>query len=202
MTSSGVPEYLSWLSIWLLILAGVMFSWFLRWSPTLGVRLCTDSVEPAWGSVSLSLSLPCSALSESKHGKKKKKRSDTSKGMWCHILTTWNYKLAWYPKDTQYQSFSCASAHLSLHSSGNLAPWRASRDGSLLKWKGAKPVIPNLEGKSLKISLEIVLKERVCTSKNIQGLSYGDTWHWEVNDVLTFTSLLIQTVFLGLKNMQ
>ena len=50
---------LNWLShpgapnIWLLILTQVMTSGFLGWNPY--IRLCTDSMEPAWDSFSLSL---------------------------------------------------------------------------------------------------------------------------------------------------
>ena len=57
----GATGWLSWLNIWLLGSAQVMISWFHRFKPH--VRLCTDSTEPVWDSLSapppleLSLSL-------------------------------------------------------------------------------------------------------------------------------------------------
>lgn len=52
---------------------------------------------------------------------------------------------------------------LNLHNLGTLAPSRASGDDGLVIWKGANPVMSNLEGKSLTISLKEVLyfKERI-----------------------------------------
>ena len=48
----GVPGWLSWLSIRLLVVAQVMISQF-EFEPHIG--LCADSVESAWDSLSLSL---------------------------------------------------------------------------------------------------------------------------------------------------
>ena len=56
-----VPEWLSQLSDWLLILAQVHDPMICGLEPHVG--LCADSVEPASESLSLSLPLPCSALS-------------------------------------------------------------------------------------------------------------------------------------------
>ena len=50
----GVPGWLSPLSIWLLVSVQVMISWFCEFEPH--DWLCADSAEPAWDSLSPSLS--------------------------------------------------------------------------------------------------------------------------------------------------
>ena len=52
----GVPGWLSWLSMGLLILAQVTISQVSKIGPH--IRLCADGVAPTWNSLSLSLSLP------------------------------------------------------------------------------------------------------------------------------------------------
>ena len=54
----GVPGWLSWLNIWLLIFAQVMILQFCEFEPH--IVLCADSVEPDRDSISLSLPHPCS----------------------------------------------------------------------------------------------------------------------------------------------
>ena len=77
MQISGAPGWLSWLSVWVLILAQVMTSWC-QFRPHAG--LLTNRVEPAWDFLSVSLSpspSPTYSLSFSlkinNHKKKKKK---------------------------------------------------------------------------------------------------------------------------------
>ena len=53
---TGVPGWLSWLSVQLLIWAQVMISWIL--SSSSGIGFCTQSVVPAWDSPSLSTPPP------------------------------------------------------------------------------------------------------------------------------------------------
>ena len=73
---SGEPAWLSWLSVRLLVSAQVMISWFVSSSP---LGLCADSTEPAWDSLSPSLSAPPPACSlkirNLKKIKKKKKKA-------------------------------------------------------------------------------------------------------------------------------
>ena len=52
----GAPGWLSQVSVWLLVLAQITISQFCEIEPR--VRLCADSVEPAWDSLFLSLSVP------------------------------------------------------------------------------------------------------------------------------------------------
>ena len=66
----GVPGWLSLLSVRLLVSAQVVISQFREFEPR--IRLCADSAEPAWDSLSLPppLPLPCSlssGLSQNKH---------------------------------------------------------------------------------------------------------------------------------------
>ena len=58
----GMPGWLSWLSVWLLVSAQVMISQFVSLSPTLGSTLIMQSLLGVL-SLSLSLSLPPLALS-------------------------------------------------------------------------------------------------------------------------------------------
>ena len=62
----GALGWLHWLSVWLLVSAQVMISQFCEFEPCIG--LCAGSAEPAWDSLSFSLSLcpsPAHALSVS-----------------------------------------------------------------------------------------------------------------------------------------
>ena len=88
----GVPRWLSRLSVQVLILAQVMIS-VCEFEPR--VKLCSDSAEPAWDSLSLPVSrpLPCSSilsLSLSLFLKinklRKKKRREA--GQQCEMLQT------------------------------------------------------------------------------------------------------------------
>ena len=81
----GVPGWLSQLSIWLLVWGQVTISQFISWSPASGLR--ADSAEPAWDSLSFSLSAPpllVLSLPLSQNQKKKKTKTKTQRG--CSVL--------------------------------------------------------------------------------------------------------------------
>ena len=78
MPPLGVPGWFSWLSIYLILGFGSGHDLTVPgFKPC--IRVCTDSVELAWDSLSLFLfPFPIRSVSFSKRNRKKKKENDTS----------------------------------------------------------------------------------------------------------------------------
>ena len=91
-TTSRVPGWLSWLSIWLLILAQVMISWFKSSSLTSGSMVTMRSL---FGILSLCRSLPLPHSLDLSLLKNKKKINVKGAPGWLSQLSVWLWLRSW-----------------------------------------------------------------------------------------------------------